>query len=99
MAFNLDLKNKENKQKIMILVLVGVLVATFFVLYFYFFQSQSVVPLSMEVVSEPLIAIQERQLNTEVLSDPVFQGLKKFGDYPVDVKDSELGRENPFIPF
>lgn len=99
MAINFDLKNKENRQKIMTWSLVVVLIITFLVLYAYFFQSQSVVPLSTEGVPEPMLEIQERSLNIEILSSPVFQGLKKFGDYPVVVKDSDLGRENPFIPF
>lgn len=100
MAINFDFKNKENKQKIMIGVLIAVIAITVVVLYTYFFKSQNVIPLSMEEVpTEPLIAVQPKSLDTEILSNPVFQGLIKFGDYPVDVKDSDLGRENPFIPF
>lgn len=99
MAINFDLKNKENRQKLMMWTLIAVLGITFFVLYNYFFQSQRVVPLFVENAPKPLLIVQESKLNTEILSSTTFQGLKKFGNYPVDVKDSDLGRENPFIPF
>lgn len=99
MAISLDFKNNENRQKLMMLILAVVAAVTFFIVYNYFFRESNVIPLATENVPESLSVVQGGQLDTSVLSNKAFQSLKKNGDYPVEVKDSELGRDNPFTPF
>ncbi len=93
------IKNPENKQKIMTGVLVAAVMITIFVLYNYYFGKKPVVSVPGAVPATSLSPAASIRLDTEILENPVFQNLKKIGQYPIEPRKEELGRLNPFIPF
>lgn len=103
MKINFDFKNPENRQKIMVGILVIAILATISFLYSYYFSKlfiPSVVIPSGTILTEtsrPLI--QVGGFDVGILKDPIFTDLKKFGEYPLSVKEDDRGRQNPFAPY
>lgn len=100
MKIDFDYKNPENKQKIMVVILVIVIFVTALILYLYFFSGKETViaPIPAGDISSVGVNIAE-QLNTEILENERFQDLDRFGNYPVEAKENEIGRSNPFKPY
>lgn len=97
-----DFKNQENRQKLLIGVFVLVILITVLILYSSYFKQQ-IIPIESPDTSTagiPAVAMTPGQkLNLDVLDNPIFQSLRKFGTYPVEIKKEEVGRDNPFSPF
>lgn len=99
MKINFDYKNPENRQKIMVVILAVVIFTTMLVLYLYFFGGEKTVILPQPVGDATSTGVSVAdQLNTKILENERFQDLNQFGDYPVEAKESEIGRVNPFKP-
>lgn len=97
----LDFKNSENRQKLLIGIFVVVILVTILILYSFYFRQQTIPITQPETPGGVPSAIMtpSQKLNVEVLENPIFQSLKKFGKYPVEVNKEEVGRDNPFSPF
>lgn len=93
------IKNPENKQKIMVGVFVAVVIITIFVLYGYYSGKKATVVVPGTIPAASLSPVAGIRLDTGILENPIFQNLKKMGKYPIESREEEFGRTNPFLPY
>lgn len=83
----------------MVGIVVVAMLATISILYFNYFSglfiSVSGIPSDEIMISQPAIGV----FDVGVLKNQIFIDLKKFGDYPINIKEDDRGRQNPFIPY
>lgn len=103
MKINFDFKNPENRQKIMAGIVVIMILATISFLYSYYFSKSSipfvVIPSGTILTETSPTSIQVGGFDVGILKNPIFMDLKKFGEYPINVKEDDRGRQNPFAPY
>lgn len=91
------IKNPENKQKLMAVVLIAVVFIILFILYFYY-KDRIFSPVQVLLPEAPAVSeVAKIKLNTSPLLGEAFQGLKKFGEYPLELLKEDFGKTNPFL--